>query len=246
MTSASCPHGLDTGAYVLGALHDDEQGAFEQHLAGCEACRREVGELRMAAAMLPLAADQVAPPDALRERIMRTVREEATAQAGGPRLGAEASDGERAPVRARPSWWSRLRMPAIAPLPAALAACVLLALGVAGGVLLSAGDGFREVDAQVALAGASGTLRVEDDGDARLTLRDMPAPPDGRVYQVWLLEEGESPSPTDALFVPGRDGTASVDVPGDVAGARQVLVTAEPRGGSNRPTRPPVVMASPA
>ncbi len=200
----------------------------------------------MAAAMLPLAADQVAPPDALRERIMRTVREEATAQAGGPRLGAEASGGERAPVRARPSWWSRLRMPAIAPLPAALAACVLLALGVAGGVLLSAGDGFREVDAQVALAGASGTLRVEDDGDARLTLRDMPAPPDGRVYQVWLLDEGESPSPTDALFVPGRDGTASVDVPGDVAGARQVLVTAEPRGGSNRPTRPPVVMASPA
>ena len=177
MTSASCPHGLDTGAYVLGALHDDEQRAFEQHLAGCEACRREVGELRMAAAMLPLAADQVAPPDALRERIMRTVREEATAQAGGPRLGAEASGGERAPVRARPSWWSRLRMPAIAPLPAALAACVLLALGVAGGVLLSAGDGFREVDAQVALAGASGTLRVEDDGDARLTLRDMPAPP---------------------------------------------------------------------
>ena len=66
------------------------------------------------------------------------------------------------------------------------------------------------------------------------------------MYQVWLLGEGESPSPTDALFVPGRDGTASVDVPGDVAGARQVLVTAEPRGGSDRPTRPPVVMASPA
>jgi anti-sigma-K factor RskA len=137
-------------------------------------------------------------------------------------------------------------MPAIAPLPAALAACVVLALGVAGGVLLSAGDGFREVDAQVALGGASGTLRIEDDGDARLTLRDMPAPPDGRVYQVWLLGEGGSPSPTDALFVPGRDGAASVDVPGDVAGARQVLVTAEPRGGSDRPTRPPVVMASPA
>jgi anti-sigma-K factor RskA len=247
VTPAACPHGPDTGAYVLGALHDDEQRAFEQHLAGCEACRREVAELRMAAAMLPLAAEQVAPPDALRERIMRTVREEAAAQASGSGAEATAATGRgRAPARARPSWWRRLRMPAIAPLPAAVAACVLLALGVAGGVLLSAGDGFREVDAQVALSGASGTLRVEDDGDARLTLRDMPAPPDGRVYQVWLLGEGESPVPTDALFVPGRDGTASVDVPGDVAGARQVLVTAEPRGGSNRPTRPPVVMASPA
>lgn len=244
MTPASCPLGLDTGAYVLRALHDDEHRAFEQHLAGCEACRREVAELRMAAAMLPLAADQVAPPDALRERIMATVRSEAGAQA--PTRAAPAAATAPAPRAARRSWWSRLRMPAITPLPAALAACVVLALGVAGGVLLSAGDGFREVDAQVALRGASGTLRIEDDGDARLTLRDMPAPPDGRVYQVWLLGEGGSPSPTDALFVPGRDGAASVDVPGDVAGARQVLVTAEPRGGSDRPTRPPVVMASPA
>ena len=239
--SPGCPHGLDTGAYVLGALHDDEHKDFEQHLAGCDACRREVAELRVAAAMLPLAADQVRPPDALRERIMGTVREEAATQ--------EAVSGGEAPGagrgRAHESWWSRLRMPAIAPLPAAVAACVVLALGVAGGVLLSAEDGFREVDAQVALNGASGTLRIEDDGDARLTLRDMPAPPDGRVYQVWLLGEGESPSPTDALFVPGRDGSASVDVPGDVAGARQVLVTAEPRGGSDRPTRQPVVMASP-
>jgi anti-sigma-K factor RskA len=239
--SAPCPHGLDTGAYVLGALHDDEHRAFERHLAGCEACRREVTELRMAAAMLPLAADQVSPPDALRERIMVTVRQEAAAQQAAS--GAEATTAGRG--RGRRSWWSRLRMPAIAPLPAAVAACVVLALGVAGGVLLSAGDGFREVRAQVAHGGASGTLRIEDDGDARLTLRDMPAPPDGRVYQVWLLGEGESPSPTDALFVPGRDGTASVDVPGDAAGSHQVLVTAEPRGGSDRPTRPPVVMAAP-
>ena len=240
MMSAACPHGLDTGAYVLGALHDDEHTDFELHLAGCEACRREVAELRMAAAMLPLAADQVPPPDALRERIMATVREEAAARQAPP--AAAAQPAGRA---ARRSWWSRLRLPAIAPLPAALAACVVLALGVAGGVLLSAEDGFREVDAQVALNGASATLRIEDDGDARLMVRDMPAPPDGRVYQVWLLGEGESPSPTDALFVPGRDGAAEVDVPGDVAGARQVLVTAEPRGGSDRPTRQPVVMASP-
>jgi anti-sigma-K factor RskA len=258
VTSTPCPHGLDTGAYVLGALHDDEHRAFERHLAGCEACRREVTELRMAAAMLPLAADQVSPPDALRERIMVTVRQEAAAQqatragpaaatapaAAAPAAAAPAATAPAARA-ARRTWWSRLRMPAIAPLPAAVAACVVLALGVAGGVLLSAGDDFREVDAQVALNGASGTLRIEDDGDARLTLRDMPAPPDGRVYQVWLLGEDESPSPTDALFVPGRDGTASVDVPGDVEGARQVLVTAEPRGGSDRPTRQPVVMASP-
>ena len=34
------------GAYLLGALPDDERAAFEAHLAGCAACREEVDELR--------------------------------------------------------------------------------------------------------------------------------------------------------------------------------------------------------
>ena len=119
MSSASCPHGLDTGAYVLGALHDDEQRAFEQHLAGCEACRREVGELRMAAAMLPLAADQVAPPDALRERIMRTVREEAT-----PQAASAAGSGAIAGMRRRLHQLPRARpRPAVVAWAAAEGCC---------------------------------------------------------------------------------------------------------------------------
>jgi len=45
-----CAHHDDAGSYVLRALPDDEHERFEAHLATCEACRREVADLQMAAA----------------------------------------------------------------------------------------------------------------------------------------------------------------------------------------------------
>ena len=74
---SACAHRDDAGSYVLRALPDDEHERFEAHLASCEACRREVADLQMAADTLPLAAVQVGPPPELRERIMAVVRSEA-------------------------------------------------------------------------------------------------------------------------------------------------------------------------
>ena len=50
------------GSYLLEALPEDERRGFEAHLATCEACRREVADLQIAADTLPLAAVQVGPP----------------------------------------------------------------------------------------------------------------------------------------------------------------------------------------
>src|SRR5919198_1299635 len=71
-----CEFGLDAGAYVLGALPPDELDAFAAHLAGCDACRREVAQLRGVVDALPLAAAQVAPPPELKDRLMTVVRAE--------------------------------------------------------------------------------------------------------------------------------------------------------------------------
>jgi hypothetical protein len=77
-------------------------------------------------------------------------------------------------------------------------------------------------------------------------LEDMPAPPEGRVYQVWVLPEGaDAPRPTQALFTPRRDGSAAAAVP-TVDGVQAVLVTDEPAGGSPAPTREPVLTFSPS
>ena len=244
----TCEHRDDAGAWVLGALPDDEQRGFADHLAGCDICRREVAELQMVADTLPLAASQVAPPPELKERIMATVRAEAAVlEAAGPEADI-APEPPPALVRERPprekkkrSWFAGL----MRPIPAAVAAAVLIALAVAGGVLLSGGPSGTTVQAQVVGApGARAALTVADNR-ATLKVDDFPAPPSGRVYQVWLKRPGRPPDPTTALFRV-RDGSATVDVPGSMKGVDQVLVTAEPDGGSRAPTRQPVIIAQPA
>jgi hypothetical protein len=57
------------------------------------------------------------------------------------------------------------------------------------------------------------------------------------VYEVWVLPEGaKTPQPTDALFVPRGDGSAEAAIPGDASDLAKVMVTDEPRGGSDTPT----------
>jgi hypothetical protein len=86
------------------------------------------------------------------------------------------------------------------------------------------------------------SLEVDEQGHGVLVGRDLPPPPRGRIYQVWLLRPGASaPEPTPALFGVSTDGSAEVAVPGDLKGVKQVLVTHEPLGGSRAPTRAPIL-----
>jgi len=227
----------DAAAWVLGALPDDEARAFAAHLDGCPACRAEVEELRGAADALPTLVPSVAPPPELRDRIMAVVEAEAEVlRAAGP-----AADR---PARSRrPRWLAGLG--GFRPALAAAAVALLLA-GLAGGfglAQLGGGDDERTVRAQVTAPGAQATLRVRDDGGGRLEVRGLPAPPEGRIYQVWLLPEGsETPRPTTSLFSVTSDGRAAAPVP-DVSGAQAVLVSDEPPGGSTAPTGSVVITA---
>src|SRR4051794_16321344 len=63
-------------AYALNALEDDDRAAFEQHLAHCAQCTAELAELRDTAAALAYLPETVAPPEALRSRILETARAE--------------------------------------------------------------------------------------------------------------------------------------------------------------------------
>jgi RNA polymerase sigma-70 factor (ECF subfamily) len=74
------------GAYVLGALDQQEMRAMEQHLASCRRCQAELAELRMARAALdglPPEAILDGPPDGgdlLLQRTLRQVRQEKEAR----------------------------------------------------------------------------------------------------------------------------------------------------------------------
>jgi hypothetical protein len=48
----NCPHALDDGAYVLGALSPSERAEYERHLAGCPECREAVAEIAVLPGLL--------------------------------------------------------------------------------------------------------------------------------------------------------------------------------------------------
>jgi anti-sigma-K factor RskA len=237
-----CEHRETVASYVLGALPEDEHERFATHLATCDDCRSGVAELQVAADALPLAAVQLVPPPELKDRIMAVVGSEAQMQ-----RAAETRGDEPAAAPHRP-WWRRSFL-AIRPLPAAAAAAVLIALGVVGGVLLSGGDSARTVQGKVEIASAPNaraSLQLSDDA-TKLTVRNMPPPPSGKVYQVWLKRPAQDPTPTTALFRVDSRGSADVEVQrGKLKGVEAVLVTAEPDGGSMKPTSNPVIAVSTA
>jgi anti-sigma-K factor RskA len=85
-------------------------------------------------------------------------------------------------------------------------------------------------------------VRMVREGDAAtLRLANVHDLPPDRVLEAWVRRDGEV-EPVRGLFVPDRRGRASAMIP-DMQGVDAVMVTAEPRGGSEAPTSAPMVTA---
>jgi len=222
------------GAYVLGAMPADERAQFETHLATCTACREEVDDLRPAAAALPMASPPVLPPRALKDRVMAEVEREAAllASAGEAADRAPARPASAGPSRRVVSWLSWR----LAPVAAVLIVAVVLAVSSLSG-------GSTTYTAQVSVPRATAHVKVEDD-QATLVAANLPAPPQGKVYEVWLMPKGSStPEPTSVLFKPNADGAVEAEIPGSMDGVQQVIVTDEPPNGTAKPTGTPLLSA---
>jgi anti-sigma factor RsiW len=217
-------------AYVLGALPDGELRDYEAHLAECPVCREEVEELRPAAEAIPMSSPPLRPPAELKTRIMAEVEREAA-------LLASAGPAADRPVE-RPR---RRRRPLLGGWRLAPAAATVLAVGVlAGFVVAGLGDGTQTYQGTVdpqQVQGASAELEVSD-GQATLVAEGLPEPEGS--YQVWIKRPGvEAPEPS-VLFLP-RNGSAAAAVPQSVDDAEAVLVTFEPKDGSDEPSSPPAL-----
>jgi hypothetical protein len=143
------------------------------------------------------------------------------------------SSAHRLPRRGRRrsflSGWRRASAAA-----ASVAACLL-----AGFVIAGSGDGSRTYQATVDPAlvqEASAELRVEGD-EATIVANGLPEPEGS--YQVWIKRPGISEPEPSVLFLP-RDGSATAAVPG-AEDAEAVLVTFEPKDGSDEPSSPPAL-----
>jgi anti-sigma-K factor RskA len=217
----------DAAAYVLDSLEPDERAAFEAHLAGCQECAVEVRSLLGVAGALARSVPQRTPRPELRERVLRAL----------PNVVHDKPSV--IPGRSVLRW-----------LPVAAALALALGLGIYALVLQG-----RLADAQSSLAVlvAPDVARIDLAGQpvaplarARalwsrnrgmiFSVSNLPAPPEGRVYQVWVVTAN---APVSAgLLTPDASGSGSAyfetapDIPPPVA----VAVTLEPSGGVPAPT----------
>jgi len=225
-------HEQDVGAYVLGALSDEEHTRFVRHLRECHVCRDEVDRLQFAADALPRSVTPLTAPRQLKAAIMGEV---------------EADVREREPVSLGRRLLDRLpRLPAVPAKVASVTAAVLLVVGIVGGFGLSqVTDGGQERTVTASfdtdrVANGSGNLVIGGDDTAGGTLRvhGMPSLRENETYQVWLQRDGEVIPKAMFSVTDNGDGLTAVD---DLDGAERVMVTREPAGGARSPSGPPVV-----
>ncbi len=226
-----CERFEDAAAYVLYSLADAEAQAFDEHLQTCAACREEVNSLRSVADALAVGITRVEAPRELGPRIMAAVYPEAQL------FGALGEEADR-PVPAR-----RRRRGLV---PALVAVCAL-GIGLLVGALAINTPSDEHVETIRAIVVAPGSHATADlrkvGGHVQLVVQGLPAPPAGRIYEVWLEHGTQAPEPTDVLFSVTRSGHGTAAVPGGLHGISHVLVTDEPLGGSLKPTREPIIVA---
>ena len=195
--------------FALSALEPDDEQEFQRHLEGCPACKASVREFDELAASLAYAAPRADPPSSLRAGIRR-------------RTGQTI---RRRALRAVSSWSG-----------SRLAVRVAVVVGIVGLFALSLWnlalreqhdlDQFRmgNLEAglrmlndassqQVPLSGSANALgarasvlasSLQDRGV--LVVEGLPRLPDDRVYELWILEQGDLEQASRALVFSFRSG----------------------------------------
>ena len=219
----------DLAAYTLGSLEPDEATELERHLEVCEACRSELRWLGPAIELLAESTPQLEPAPELRERLMQEVRADAARE---PEPAAVEPSRQPRPLGARLQAF--VLRPAIA-----LTAVALVAVAIGGYALGGRNDGGGDetIRVEVPQGPEAALTREGDSGTLELTgLRQLPR---SKAYQAWV-QTGTRVEPSE-VFDARPNGTASAAIPGHLDSADAVLVTVEPRAGSNQPTTAPIV-----
>jgi hypothetical protein len=243
-------------AYAIGDGALD--APIRAHLLICSACQQILHDYSHVVQILPFDAPVVSPPAALRERLIAAVAAEVAPPPHLPAPTPTRASTPPAPPRQR-RWplfgvWGALG--------AALIAIVVLfgwnialqqQLATQTTALTASREGWQSlvvmmndptlVSYRMSGSVAHGTLwGVPQREIACLMIEDLPAPPSGQIYQVWLQTATGWSSVGIYEFRPGSRwfmirptqafGTYSA-----------VLVTTEPAGGSQTPSGPALIQS---
>jgi hypothetical protein len=249
----------DLTLYALEELTGAERQAFEEHLAGCAACRRELQAMRADFGLLGLSTSGPQPPARSKDRLMRAIAAE-------PR-GVSLPEPAAAPQR---SWlWSLV--PAFAALGLLIFAGAMWRGNVGLHDQLAELQG-RSLDQTTQLERVNQELRLLTSPDAvHVSLNpqkspkepsgtaifspsqkrmifmanNLPAVPEGKAYELWVIPANGAPIAA-GVFKPDEHGNAVImdhPLPENVQ-AKAFAITVENEAGSDKPTSPIVLVGA--
>ena len=230
--------------YVLGVLTETEAASVRAYLASDADARDEYEEMARVARLLPLAAEESAPGEHVRDGLMERIGSEPRAISG--------LQG----VRPTPIWqWV---------LASAAAAVLLVSGGVSAGYFAARGGSTESAledqvarQANVVEAAARGTLSVTrgeqgsqkmalafapGSSDAFVYVQGLAAPPKGKAYQAWFTHDGRVFEPAEVFSL--QDGGVWLHANDVVSGYAAVGFTIENEGGAKTPSQAPFITLS--
>jgi anti-sigma-K factor RskA len=251
--------GDDLALYALDALAGPQKAALEQHVETCAACRRELESLRGDTALLALSASGPHPPQRSRDRLLSALAAERP-RAVPERAGSSAG-----------GWFGRLGWMAAALVLIAGAVLVndaketnaALQREITGLQAKTAAQDAERERLRSAFAEFTGpgalpvtlvvaksrpqpqgkAIYVQSSGKLLFVASNLPALPDDKAYELWLLPDTGNPVPA-GVFRPDPKGSGVVLNPPLNAGvsAKGFALTVEPKQGSVAPTTKPMMV----
>ena len=256
--------------YALDAVTEEERGAIDAYLATAPDAERRAFFDRVRQARETLARTfraEEEPPSDLFDRIISQLPAHLPVQDGRTGDGGASAPAPAAPAApaagithgtadelaaARLRRDERRRMSGTRRWLAGVAAAAVIALGGVGvGAYLAdqndpvnqvvrASD-LREASVDVA-GGGKATLLISSSHDAAVVkMSGVPAPPSGKVYQMWLIPKDGSAPVSQGLM--DEQALSKPAVVQGIHSAAALGITVEPVGGSTAPTLPTVAAA---
>lgn len=234
--------------YALDAVTEQERQAIDGYISAAPEAERTAFFERVRVARETLAMTfraEEEPPADLFDRIVAQL----PASVAAPRPGhAPATDelslARERKLRRRPTGTRRWL--------AGVAAAAAIALGGVGvgSYLADQNDPMNQVaraqdvrQASVQVAGGgTATVLISSEKDAAVVkMNGVPAPPEGKVYQMWLIpKDGSAPVSQGLMDAEALSKPAMVK---GISSAAALGITVEPTGGSASPTLPTVAAA---
>lgn len=251
--------------YALDALSDAERAEIDNYIATAPERSAFLERVRQSRETLATTfTDEVEPPAGLLQDILRQLPQQpgtaelgiASAPSSVPEAPASASEKpttESSPrvvdLAAARNRRNGRRFGGVRGWLAAAAAAAMIAVGGVGVGVYMAGE--NDPVKQVLQAGdvRQATVSVNGGGTATVSISSsrnavvvrmigVPAPPPGKVYQMWLIPKDGSDPVSQGLM--DAEALSHPAVVSGISSAAAIGITLEPAGGSKKPTLPTV------